>query len=173
MNLPYPFNLSHQEKINKRRHAILSFKAKADSKRTNPEKFADMLTARFGSVLFLGLNAVWFLVWIIWNTHLIPGLEPFDPFPFGLLTMVVSLEAIMLAVIVLISQNREAKVNELREEVDLQVNMIAEEEVTKLIQLVVVLLEKQGVKLEEDPDLKRLLETSNDQIEKELEKELA
>src|SRR5688572_11004757 len=126
-----PFG-NHQESVSRRRHVIKSFKAKADAKRTGAEKFADLLTQKFGSVLFLGLNAMWFAVWMVWNTGLIPGLQAFDPFPFGLLTMTVSLEAIFLAIIVLISQNREAKVNELREEVDLQINMIAEEEITKL-----------------------------------------
>jgi uncharacterized membrane protein len=174
MNLNlHPFSLSHQEKVNRRRHVIKSFKAKADAKRKLSEKIADLLTAKLGSIFFLGLNAVWFLIWIPWNTGLIPGLEPFDPFPFGLLTMTVSLEAIFLAIIVLISQNREAKVNELREEVDLQINMVAEEEITKLIALMATLLEAQGVKVADDPQLKKLLDTSNGQIEHELEKELS
>lgn len=175
--MPMNFNIysllpSHEEKIDRRRHVIKSFKAKADAKRSLAEKFADLLTKKFGSIIFLGLNAVWFLVWILWNNNLIPGLKPFDPFPFGLLTMVVSLEAIFLAIIVLISQNRGARVAELREEVDLQINTLAEEEVTKLIQLVVVLLEKQGVNVEDDADIKRLLGRSNDKIERELEREL-
>lgn len=171
MNL-YPFSMPHQEKLARRRHVIRSFKARADAKRNTSEKFADMLTAKLGSIVFLSLNVVWFAVWILWNTGMIPNLKPFDPFPFGLLTMVVSLEAIVLAIIVLISQNREAKVNELREEVDLQINMIAEEEVTKLISLVALLMEHQGIKVADDPELRKLLRTSNSQVEKELEKEL-
>ena len=163
----------NQEKVNKRRQVMKSFKAKADAKRTPTEKFADLVTAKFGSVGFLSLNAIWFIVWLSWNTNLIPGLKPFDPFPFGFLTMVVSLEAIVLAIIVLISQNREARVNELREEFDLQINTMAEEEVGKLVQLVVLLLEKQGVKIDDDPELKRLMATTNDQIERALEKELS
>lgn len=166
-----PF-MQTEDNVSRRRHVIKSFKAKADAKRSGAEKFADWLTTRFGSVTFLGLNAAWFAFWISWNTNLIPGLEAFDPFPFGLLTMVVSLEAIFLAIIVLISQNREARVNELREEVDLQINTVAEEEVTKLLKLVVMLCEKQGIKLEEDPELRRLMRMSNDKIERDLEKEL-
>lgn len=172
LNIP-GLNLSHQEKIKRRRHAIRSFKVKADAKRTMADRFADLLTARFGSVLFLVVNMLVFVGWIAWNTNHIPGVTPFDPYPFGMLTTAVSLEAIVLAIVVLISQNREAKVAELREEVDLQVNMISEEEVTKLIGLVTILLEKQGVKVNEDPELKKLLGTSNDQIERELEEELA
>lgn len=166
-------NLVPPEKVDRRRHAIKSFKAKADAKRTLTEKFADFLTAKLGSITFLALNALWFTTWILWNTGKLPGLTPFDPYPFGFLTMVVSLEAIALAIIVLISQNREARVNELRDEVDLQINMVTEEELTKLIKLVVTMLETQGVKATDDPELKRLLETSNAQIERELEKELS
>lgn len=164
---------SPQENVSGRRKVIKSFKAKANAKRSGAEKFADGLTAKFGSVAFLGLNALWFLLWISWNTGIIPGVRAFDPFPFGLLTMVVSLEAIFLAIIVLISQNREARIAELREEIELQISTISEGEVTKLINLMVLMLEKQGVKIEEDPELKKMLKPiDNAEIERQLEKEL-
>ena len=163
----------HAQAVNARRQIIKSFKAKADAKRTGPEKFADLLTAKFGSVFFLGLNAAWFLVWIVINTGFIPGIKPFDEFPFGLLTMVVSLEAIMLAIIVLISQNRDTKIGELREELELQLNMMSEEEVTKLIKMVSLLLEKQGVNLNDDPELIEMLKPfDSERVEKQLEKEM-
>ncbi len=164
---------SHEENITNRRKAIMSFKARADAKRTNAEKFADWLTSKFGSVVFLSANAVWFVVWITINADLIPGIEPFDPFPFGLLTMVVSLEAIFLAIIVLISQNREARIGELREEIELQISTVAEGEITKLIKLVSLLLEKQGIKIDEDPELAKMLKPiNNEQIERQLTQEL-
>ncbi len=164
---------SHQDEVERRRKVIKSFKARADAKRTGPEKFADWLTAKFGSVLFLGLNATWFSVWILINVGWVPVVEPFDPFPFGLLTMIVSLEAIFLAIIVLVSQNREARIGELREEIELQISTISEGEVTKLIKLVAILLEKQGVNLDNDPELQKMLKpVDNDQIERQLEKEL-
>lgn len=164
---------SHQEKVESRRKVIKSFKAKADAKRTWLEKFADWLTARFGSIAFLSINALWFGAWIAINVGWIPVVSPFDPFPFGLLTMIVSLEAIFLAIIVLISQNREARIGEFREEVELQISTIAEGEVTKLIKLMVLMLEKQGVKIEEDPELKKMLKpVDNSAIERQLEDEL-
>lgn len=164
---------SPQDNVSGRRKVIKSFKAKANAKRSGAEKFADGLTAKFGSVAFLGLNALWFLVWISWNTGIIPGVEAFDPFPFGLLTMVVSLEAIFLAIIVLISQNREARIGELREEIELQISTISEGEVTKLINLMVLMLEKQGIKIEDDPELIKMLKPiDNAEIERQLEKEL-
>jgi uncharacterized membrane protein len=143
--------------FSRRRRIIKSLKAQADLRRSPAERFADWLTDFFGTVGFLAMNAVWFVVWIVINFGLVPGIVPFDPFPFGLLTMVVSLEAIFLAIIVLISQNRAARIADLREEIDLQINTIAEEEVTKIIQLQLKLLEKNGVILEEDPDLERML----------------
>ncbi len=164
---------SNEEVVDRRRKAIKSFKAKADAKRSLTERFADWLTSKFGSIAFLGVNALWFTAWILINTDKLPFIKPFDPYPFGFLTMVVSLEAIFLAIIVLISQNREARIGELREEIELQISTISESELTKLIHLMVILLEKQGIKVDEDPELKKMLQPMNNAaMERELEKEL-
>lgn len=161
-----------EEKTKHHRLVVQSYREKADAKRTLSDKFADKLTLRFGSVLFLSINAIWFFVWIVLNTNIIPDIKPFDPFPFGLLTMIVSLEAIFLAIIVLISQNRAAKVDELREEIDLQVNSIAESEVSKVIELLALLLKKEGVKID-DPEIEAMIRPiSNEEIERKLEKQL-
>src|SRR5687768_7524516 len=85
------------------RQLIHSLKAKADAKRSQPEKVADWMTAHFGSMGFLALNVGWFLIWLVVNAGLFPGIAAFDPFPFSLLTMIVSLEAIILSVFVMIS----------------------------------------------------------------------
>jgi uncharacterized membrane protein len=165
--------LSHQETVRGRRKVIKSFKAKADAKRSPTEKFADFLTVKFGTVTFLTLNFIWFAIWISINTGHFFGVKQFDPFPFGLLTMIVSLEAIGLAIIVLISQNREARVSELREEIELQLNTISEGEITKVINLLALLLEKQGVDISNDPDLKRMLKPmDSEELERQLEAEL-
>jgi uncharacterized membrane protein len=163
---------THEEKLKHHRLVVQSLRAKADAKRTFTDRVADSLTAKFGTVLFLVLNAIWFFVWIVLNTNIIPGVKPFDPFPFGLLTMIVSLEAIFLAIIVLISQNRAARIAELREEVDLQVNSIAETEITKIIEMLGVLMQKNGVKVD-DPDMEEMMRPIRSQdIEKILEKQL-
>jgi flagellar motility protein MotE (MotC chaperone) len=73
------------------------------------------------------LHVVWFGGWIVWNLGWIPGLAPFDPFPFGLLTMVVSLEAIFLSAFILLSQNRQSDVSDLRGEINLTLNMVSDE----------------------------------------------
>ncbi len=157
----------------KRGEAIESFKKKIDNKRTVSDKVADWLTASFGTVLFFTANAVFFLVWLVVNTNLIWGLAPFDPFPFGFLTMVVSLEAIFLAIIVLISQNRQTRTAELREEIELYISTYAESEITKLMYLQTLLLKKNGIDISADVEVKKMLESlESDKIEAELEKQL-
>jgi uncharacterized membrane protein len=152
------------------RRIIRSLKAKADEKRTLSEKIADWMTETFGSMGFLLLNVIWFAAWILINIGAVPGIQPFDPFPFGLLTMIVSLEAIILAIFVLISQNRAEKIDDLRQEIDLQVDIITEDEMTKLLQMVSILLEKQGVDVASDSVLQSMLEpTSVEKIEEALE----
>jgi CRP/FNR family transcriptional regulator, cyclic AMP receptor protein len=98
------------------------------------QRVSDWLAWFSGSILFLFLHAVWFGVWIVLNVGLvnIPGLSGFDPFPFGLLTMIVSLEAIFLSTFVLISANRQAEKDKVRADVEYDVNIKAEMEVAHL-----------------------------------------
>ncbi len=88
--------------------------------------------------------------------------------------MIVSLEAIFLAIIVLISQNRASKIDDIREEIGLQMTTIAEEEITKIMKLQVMLLKKQGIDLSDDKELQQMLQpTDKGRIEKKLEKDLS
>ncbi|HWW74455.1 MAG TPA: DUF1003 domain-containing protein, partial [Pyrinomonadaceae bacterium] len=98
------------------------------------QRVADWLAWFSGSIAFLVLHAVWFGLWILLNTGLlnVPGLSGFDPFPFGLLTMIVSLEAIFLATFVLISQNRQVEKDKVRGDIEYEVNIKAELEVAHL-----------------------------------------
>lgn len=139
----------------KRRQFYKSFEAKALRSRSYLTRFSDQLTATFGSTTFLALNTVFFTAWIMINLGL-TQIEPFDPFPFGFLTMVVSLEAIFLSIFVLVSQNRSAYIDSLREDLHLQVNLIAEEEVTKVLQLLAEIRQKIGIN-KEDPELENML----------------
>jgi CRP/FNR family transcriptional regulator, cyclic AMP receptor protein len=104
------------------------------------EKAADVIAEFSGSMTFLLLNVIWFVVWIGWNV--IPGLEHFDPYPFGFLTMTVSLEAIFLSIFVLISQNRQSEKDRLRADAEYQVNLKAELEVAHLHEKVDFLTEE-------------------------------
>lgn len=162
-----------QHNLQQNRQIIRSLKAIQDEKRSVAEKIADFVTSLFGSIGFLTLNVVWFAVWIVINLEIIPGVKAFDPFPFGLLTMIVSLEAIVLAIFVLISQNRSSKIADLREEIDLQVDMLTERELTKLMRVVCAIAEKQGIDLSDDKELKHMLEpTSMSKIEHALERQV-
>jgi len=122
--------------------------------------FADNLTSLTGNPAFLYFNIAFFSVWISLNVGMIPGIMPFDPFPFGLLTMIVSLEAIMLSIFVLISQNRAAQIATLREELHLRLNIIAEQEITKSLEMLAKIQEKMGISAK-DEELERMLEKVN------------
>ena len=100
--------------------------------RTAIQKAADWIAAASGSISFLVIHIVIFAVWILLNVDWVPGAPLFDPFPFGLLTMVVSLEAIILSVFVLLSQNRQAAKERIRSDVEYDVNLKAELEVAHL-----------------------------------------
>lgn len=141
----------------RRREFYRAFEARALRSRSILTQIADDLTSAFGSTPFLLINLFWFFFWILINTGLVPGLAPFDPFPFGLLTMIVSLEAIFLSIFVLVSQNRSSYVASLREEFHLRVNLIAEEEITKVLQILDRIQKKLEIK-NDDPELKEMLE---------------
>ncbi len=96
------------------------------------QRLSDFLTIVAGDIRFVYFSAAWFFVWIILNVDIIPGLKSFDPFPFGLLTMVVSLEAIFLSLFVLISQNRQAAREKIRNDIEYEVNLKAELEIRDL-----------------------------------------
>lgn len=95
------------------------------------QQIADWIAWFSGSMLFLIINGAWFVIWIGVNT-LPLGIEHFDPFPFGLLTMIVSLEAIFLSCFVLVSQNRQAEKDRVRSDIEYEVNIKAELEIAHL-----------------------------------------
>jgi uncharacterized membrane protein len=137
--------------------AFRAIKAQHSSNRTRSEILADRMIGLASSTAFLVIHAVLFVVWIVWNIPGVP-LPQFDPYPYGMLTTIVSLEAIFLSIFVLMTQSRESKIGELREEVTLQVNLRIEEEVTKTLHLVAGLYSRLGLKLADDPELKSMLE---------------
>lgn len=125
------------------------------SKRTLGEKLASAIAAFCGSMTFVYAHIAWFGGWIVINS-LFPSWQ-FDEFPFTFLTLVVSLEAIFLSTFILISQNHETKVAERRNQLDLQINMLAEQENTKQIELLEAIARKVGVDMD-DPELRVLKE---------------
>jgi uncharacterized membrane protein len=161
------------EEVSQRQKTVKSIKSKADEKRSFQDKIIDRGNSFFGSNIFLYLNIVWFVIWLVINLGHIPGIKPFDPFPFSFLTSSVSLEAIILAIFVLISQNRAAKIADLREEVELQISIMAEEENTKIMQMLVLLLQKNKIPVPEDKQLRDLLrKTDTQKIERNVQKQI-
>lgn len=119
------------------------------------DEIANKVTAFSGSMPYVWLHVAWFSIWILINVAAII-FEPFDAYPFGLLTMIVSLEAIFLSTFVLISQNRQAVAADRRAKVDLQVNMIAEREITKLFQMVSDIHDHLGITSPHDEELEEM-----------------
>jgi uncharacterized membrane protein len=159
-------------KHDNRRQFFRSLEAESLSKRPFLTQIADQLTSWCGSPAFLVLNAVFFVVWIPINLGLIPSIEPFDPFPFGLLTMAVSLEAIFLSIFVLISQNRSSYITTLRDEVQLQVGLIAEKEITKILQILHEMRQQMGIKTE-DKELAKMIQKINEmRIEEDIQSQI-
>ena len=119
------------------------------------ERAADTITVFSGSMAFVYIHAVLFAGWILVNTGLV-GVKPVDPYPFNFLTMVVSLEAIFLSTFVLISQNRMAAVADKRADLDLQINLLAEHEITRILKLVDAMADKMGIEEGKDPEIDEL-----------------
>ena len=120
------------------------------------EHLGDAVAARVGSMPFVIFHAIWFAAWVVVNLGWIPGVQPFDPFPFGLLTLVVSLEAIFLSLFLLISQNRLQRHADKRTHLDLQVNLLIETEVTTMLRLMQRLSSKLGVVPSDDDEVAEL-----------------
>jgi uncharacterized membrane protein len=115
-----------------RHTATRNVNEEVEDKRTVVEKAADWIAEFSGSILFLTINSLIFFFWIVVNSALIPGLPAFDRYPFGLLTMAVSLEAIILSIFVLLSQNRQAAKDRVRSDIEYDVNLKAELEIAHL-----------------------------------------
>jgi uncharacterized membrane protein len=154
------------------RQIIKSFKAESLKNRPFSIKIADALTSKFGTLAFLILNLTLFIAWFLANSGSILGIPVFDPYPYVLLITTVSLEAIVLAIIVLISQNREGYINTMRDELQLHVNLLTEKEITKVLVLLRELLKKNDIKIS-DAELDEMLkDIDTSHIERQLKKQI-
>jgi len=156
----------------KSRNIIKNFEAEALRKRPLSIKIADSFTSKFGTVSFLLGNVLIYGGWIYLNSGKAPWFYPVDPFPYSFLNSFVSLEAIFLTVIVLISQNRAGQIDKLRQELQLQVNLYSEKETTKILQLVKKLADEKGIKIEDAEIEEMLKEIDTSYIERKLEEQL-
>src|SRR5262245_8772800 len=115
--------------------AIQAWEQHARHGRSPAERLSDWITSAAASGPVLVFHVIWYTFWATANVRIIPGIAPFDPFPFPLLTTIVSLEAIFLALFVLASQNRLSRQTDKREHLDLQIDLLAEREMTAVLHL--------------------------------------
>src|SRR5476649_1056862 len=113
------------------------------------DKMADVITTFAGNMKFVYFHTLWFGFWIIANLVLLGAAYEFDKYPFGLLTMVVSLEAIFLSTFVMISQNRASQKAEIRSQLDYETDIQAEREIAIIMRTLVRLADKQGVNIKD------------------------
>ena len=135
-------------------------------------RFADTATRISGSAAFLFFHLFWFIIWIAFNISLVPAVKAFDPYPFGFLTFVVSLEAIALSVMVLMVQNQIQVDADRRAELDLHVNLLAESESTIVLRKLCRIEKKLGIEIDADEGTivgELLKETNPVEIEKTIE----
>ena len=123
---------------------IIYLRAKADRERSLQGRIADAITSFSGRMVFAYIHIIWFGIWILLNTGRF-GLHAFDPFPYGLLTMIVSLEAIFLSTFVLVSQNRLGAESERRADLDLHIGLLTEHELTRVLQMLDAIQDKMGI----------------------------
>ena len=133
------------------------------------EKLADTITAFTGSMRFVYLHLVIYGVWIAWN--LIPGIRHFDP-SFVILAMEASVEAIFLSTFVLISQNRAQSATDKRDDLDLHINLLAEHELTRLIETVSAIAEKLDVRTGAEQEVAEIMkDVAPEVVLKEIERQ--
>jgi len=149
---------------------IIDLRLQAARARGLQDRLADAITAFSGRMGFVYAHILWFGLWFVLNTGRF-GVPPFDPFPYGLLTMVVSLEAIFLATFVLISQNRLSAEAEHRADLDLHIGLLTEHELTRVLQMLDIMQDKMGIENHADSELADLeMETRPEDVLAEIER---
>ena len=165
----YTIGTGSFEQLTKRNiEVVRKLEEAANEQRTTSDLVARMVARFCGSMTFVWVHVIGFAGWITIN--LVPGLKHIDPFPFTFLTFMVSLEAIFLSTFILISQNYDTRVSERRNHLDLQINLLSEQENTKMLMILQAIAEKVGAEIEPDEDVSVLaqetqLETVVEQIQ--------
>lgn len=135
--------------------ALMERRASEDRAKPRSERIADRVTRFAGSMTFVYIHLVVYGAWIVLNLGIIPRLRPWDP-TFVILAMEASVEAIFLSTFVLISQNRMAAMADKRADLDLQVSLLSEHEITRLLSLVQQIADRMGIEEARDPELEEL-----------------
>ena len=149
---------------------IIGLRLKAAHARGVQDRIADVITSFSGRMIFAYVHIVWFVVWILLNTGNF-GVQAFDSYPYGLLTMIVSLEAIFLSTFVLISQNRLSREAEHRADLDMHIGLLTEHELTRVLQMLDAIQDKLGIENDQDSELADLeMETRPEDVLAEIDR---
>ena len=124
------------------------------------DRFAIALSNIFGSIIFLVICLVSLFIYILWNLNLFSFGKAFDPYPFNGLNSLLAIFAIVLSVCVLISQNRQRKIEKIREQIEFEVNVRAETEITKILEMLHDMQKKMGID-KKDPELEQMKEATD------------
>src|SRR6202047_2031685 len=126
-------------------------------RRSSSERLADAVGGFAGSLSFVMLHLVFLIGWLLVNSGKIPWARPFDPYPFSLLGVIVAVEAVILSSFILMRQNRMMRRGERRDHLNLQVDLLAEKEITTLLKMVRAICERMGLQsIVEDKDIREL-----------------
>ncbi len=152
---------------------IIQLERKTDQDRSRGEAIIGQITSFFGHLMVVYVHLAWFVLWMAFNM-LAPKHLHFDPYPFNFLTFTLSLEAIFLSIFILISQNRQAQTDERRNHLELQINLLAEQENTKILWMLERVAKHVGADISGDPDVRILEEATRperllDQIDQTLQ----
>ena len=141
---------------------IVRLQQDAEQRRSRAERLADLVARVAGGTPFIILHVVWFGAWVLLNVGAVSAIPPWDPFPFSFLTLVVSLEAIFLSLLVLMAQNRLTKDADKRAHLDLQINMLAEQEGTATLRMLEQICRHLGItdRREEEQELEAATDVS-------------
>ena len=138
-----------------------TLRSSLDFTKTQTDHVTVFLIELLGSMRFLLGCVSLFCIWILWNLHFFSSLKPFDPFPFPILEMSVSIFAIILSVSVLINQNRQSRIETIRSQVEFEVNVRAEEEITRILAMLHDIHQHLGLQTPDHQELDQMKESTD------------
>ncbi len=135
---------------------VVALEEEALKTRTSADRLSDSIANFVGSITFVVLHLIWFAIWTVVNVGVVSKSLKFDPYPFALLCMLVSLEGVLLSTFVLIKQNRMSQRADYRSHLDLQINLLSEKEITKILQLQTLICQRLGIEAASDEEVQEL-----------------
>lgn len=155
-------------------HSIAGLERDFENRRTVVDRIADAIGTFSGSFTFVAVHVVWLALWFLINTGALVFIHKFDPYPFILLAMIVSVEGVLLSTFVLMKQNRMQGKADARAQLDLQINLLAEKEVTKTLQLLRAVAAKLDIsEFDQDRELQEMsTSTSVDTLAEEIQQDI-